>query len=141
MVLIDMPMPDRCLDCPFFKKHSDCGQCKGTKKGKWIEPEDYNKRQDWCPIKEAVESPYSSDSISKRKAIDIIMDQPPELHYPSWYAEQIRALPTVDAVPVASIEDEIRFLMTLGNPFSTTMSLQLSAMLNRWKEREGNEGI
>lgn len=31
--------------------------------------------------------------IEKDAAIDVIMGQPPEPHYPSWYAEQIRALP------------------------------------------------
>lgn len=33
--------------------------------------------------------------IDKQEAIDTILGQPPELHYPSWYAEQIRELPTV----------------------------------------------
>lgn len=69
MVLIDMPMPDRCLDCPFFKKHSDCGQCKGTKKGKWIEPEDYDERQVWCPLKET----HACDLINRQDAIDVLI--------------------------------------------------------------------
>lgn len=33
------------------------------------------------------------DLISKQEAIDIIMGQPPEPHYPSWYAAQIEGLP------------------------------------------------
>jgi hypothetical protein len=32
--------------------------------------------------------------IDKQTAIDTILGQPPELHYPSWYAEQIRQLPS-----------------------------------------------
>ena len=35
----------------------------------------------------------SDDLISRQRAIDAIMGQPPEPHYPSWYAEQIRTLP------------------------------------------------
>jgi hypothetical protein len=35
------------------------------------------------------------DLISRKVAIDTIMSQPPEPHYPSWYAEQIKALPPV----------------------------------------------
>lgn len=31
--------------------------------------------------------------IDKDAAIHAIMGQPPEPHYPSWYAEQIKALP------------------------------------------------
>ena len=36
----------------------------------------------------------ATDCISRQAAIDVIMGQPPEPHYPSWYAEQIKALPS-----------------------------------------------
>jgi hypothetical protein len=36
------------------------------------------------------------DLISRQAAIDAIMGQPPEPHYPSWYAEQIKELPSAD---------------------------------------------
>ena len=39
------------------------------------------------------ENPNNSDCIRRQAAIDAIMSQPPEPHYPSWYAEQINALP------------------------------------------------
>ena len=32
--------------------------------------------------------------ISRQAALDAIIGQPPEPHYPSWYAEQIKALPS-----------------------------------------------
>lgn len=35
------------------------------------------------------------DLISKQEAIDTIMGQPPEPHYPSWYAAQIEELSPV----------------------------------------------
>lgn len=34
----------------------------------------------------------NDDLISRKAAIDEIMGQPPEAHYPSWYAENIKAL-------------------------------------------------
>ena len=34
-----------------------------------------------------------NDTISRQAAIDAIMGQPPEPHYPSWYAAQIEKLP------------------------------------------------
>lgn len=34
-----------------------------------------------------------TDTISRQAAIDAIMGQPPEPHYPSWYAAQIEKLP------------------------------------------------
>ena len=33
------------------------------------------------------------DTTSRKAAIEMIMGQPPEAHYPSWYAEQIKKLP------------------------------------------------
>lgn len=38
-----------------------------------------------------------TDYIERQAAIEKILGQPPEPHYPSWYAEQIRELPP--AVP------------------------------------------
>lgn len=38
--------------------------------------------------------------ITKEAALNTIFSEPPEAHYPSWYAERIKALPTADVVPV-----------------------------------------
>lgn len=87
----------------------NCGQCRLMADG-------------WCRA-------LQGDSHLNRYAAD--MDKRPD-----WCPLKEQSL--VDTVPVASIEDEIRSLMTLGNPFATNMSMQLSGMLNRWKERDGN---
>ena len=42
--------------------------------------------------------------IDKEAAIDLIVSQPPEPHYPSWYAEQIRQMPAVPPKVVAEIK-------------------------------------
>ena len=34
--------------------------------------------------------------ITKQQVIDAILGQPPEPHYPSWYAEQIKELPPAE---------------------------------------------
>jgi hypothetical protein len=36
------------------------------------------------------------DLIRRQVAIDTILGQPPEPHYPSWYAEQIKELPPAE---------------------------------------------
>lgn len=38
---------------------------------------------------------HENDLISRQMAIDTIMGQPPEPHYPAWYAAQIEELPAV----------------------------------------------
>ena len=39
---------------------------------------------------------HACDSISRQAAIEKILGQPPEPHYPSWYAEQIKELPPAE---------------------------------------------
>lgn len=39
------------------------------------------------------------DLISRQMAVETIMGQPPEPHYPSWYAAQIEGLPPVQPEP------------------------------------------
>lgn len=36
------------------------------------------------------------DNISRQAAIEAILGQPPEPHYPSWYTEQIKELPSAE---------------------------------------------
>ena len=40
--------------------------------------------------------PIGTDCISRQAAINKILGQPPEPHYPSWYAEQIKELPSAE---------------------------------------------
>lgn len=40
--------------------------------------------------------PTRCDLIDRQAAINKILGQPPEPHYPSWYAEQIKELPTAE---------------------------------------------
>jgi len=41
-----------------------------------------------------------TDYISREAAIAEIMGQPPDAHYPSWYAEQLKKIPAADVRPV-----------------------------------------
>ena len=38
--------------------------------------------------------------IEKQAALGAILGEPPEAHYPSWYAEKIKALSAADVAPV-----------------------------------------
>ena len=38
--------------------------------------------------------------IEKETAIAIIMGEPPDAHYPHWYADKIKAIPAADVAPV-----------------------------------------
>ena len=42
---------------------------------------------------ESAQNVSDDELISKKTVLDAIMSQPPEAHYPSWYAEQIKGLP------------------------------------------------
>lgn len=41
-----------------------------------------------------------AEYIEKQAALDAILREPPDAHYPSWYAAKIKVLPAADAVPV-----------------------------------------
>jgi hypothetical protein len=42
-----------------------------------------------------------SDLISRQAAIDAIMGEPTDAHYPSWYAERLEQLPSVQPEPLS----------------------------------------
>ena len=46
-----------------------------------------------------------NDSISRQVAIDAIMGEPTDAHYPSWYADKIKAIPSVNAIEVVRCKD------------------------------------
>jgi len=50
------------------------------------------------------------DTISRQAAIDAIMGQPPEPHYPSWYAAQIEKLPAAQPEIIRCKECKYRYL-------------------------------
>lgn len=52
----------------------------------------------------------ATDCISRQDAIDMIMGKPPEAHYPSWYAEQIKALPSAQPEQSTEIQDILTYL-------------------------------
>lgn len=41
-----------------------------------------------------------AEYIEREAAIGAIMGEPTEAHYPSWYADIIKAIPTADVAPV-----------------------------------------
>lgn len=43
--------------------------------------------------------------ITKEAALNTIFGEAPEAHYPSWYAEKIKALPVADVVPITRCKD------------------------------------
>ena len=51
-----------------------------------------------------------SDLIDRQAALDAIMGQPPEPHYPSWYAAQIEKLPAVQPEIIRCKDCKYRYL-------------------------------
>ena len=46
-----------------------------------------------------------AEYIEKQATLDAILSEPPDAHYPSWYAERIKALPAADVAPVVRCKD------------------------------------
>lgn len=45
------------------------------------------------------------DCIERESAIEAIMSEPPDAHYPQWYAEKIKSIPAADVAPVVRCRD------------------------------------
>ena len=43
--------------------------------------------------------------IDREAAIEAIMSEPPDAHYPQWYAEKIKSIPAADVAPVVRCQD------------------------------------
>lgn len=41
-----------------------------------------------------------TEYIKRESAIEAIMSEPPDAHYPHWYADKIKAIPAADVEPV-----------------------------------------
>lgn len=46
-----------------------------------------------------------AEYLNKQTALDAILAEYPDAHYPEWYAERIKALPAADVVPVVRCKD------------------------------------
>ena len=71
-----------------------------------------------------------NDLISRQDAINTIMGQPPEPHYPSWYAEQIKRLPS------AQLEQKVEELLPDGTLHLFT-DTDLSKVNRVWVSQNG----
>ena len=43
--------------------------------------------------------------IKREAAIEAIMSEPPDAHYPQWYVDKIKSIPAADVVPVVRCKD------------------------------------
>lgn len=46
-----------------------------------------------------------AEHIERESAIEAIMSEPPDAHYPQWYAEKIKSIPAADVAPVVRCQD------------------------------------
>ena len=83
-----------CLRCRF--RHKDNGNCTAVGGFCTAVPAAH------CPLlREYLDGGrLMAKYITKEAALNTIFSEPPEAHYPSWYAERIKALPTADVAPV-----------------------------------------
>lgn len=88
-----------CLRCRF--RHKDNGNCTAVGGFCTAVPAAH------CPLlREYLDGgQLMAKYITKEAALNTIFSEPPEAHYPSWYAEKIKALPVVDVAPITRCKD------------------------------------
>lgn len=50
-----------------------------------------------------------AEYLNKQTALDAILAEYPDAHYPEWYAAKIKALPAADVAPVVRCKDCIHY--------------------------------
>ena len=69
-----------------------------------------------------------SDLISRQAAIDAIMGEPTDAHYPSWYAERLEQLPSAQPEIIRCKDCKYRYIdevhgpsceLDTGDPYAT----------------------
>ena len=70
--------------------------------------------------------------IGKQIAIETILGQPPELHYPSWYAAQIEKLPPA---PPEYLAEQAGILVTDADTISRKAAIEPPSQPKRIKGR------
>ena len=58
-----------------------------------------------------------SDYINREEAIKTIMGPPPEAHYPSWYAEQLKRVLTVNVMENSNEQSELELKQSEGKRY------------------------
>lgn len=88
-----------CLRCRF--RHKDNGNCTAVGGFCTAVPAAH------CPLlREYLDGgQLMAKYITKEAALNTIFSEPPEAHYPSWYAERIKALPVADVVSITRCKD------------------------------------
>ena len=46
-----------------------------------------------------------TEYIKREAAIEAIMSDPPDAHYPQWYVDKIKSIPAADVAPVVRCKD------------------------------------
>lgn len=81
----------------------------------------------------------TKDAISRQAAIDAIMGEYPEVHYPDWYVSIIKELPTVQpepSIPLSWIEKHIEWLKSIDNEFAKLVVGYISIMLKKLRDEQ-----
>lgn len=82
-----------------------------------------------------------SEYIKREDAIEEIMSEPPDAHYPHWYANKIKSIPAADVAPVQkwiSVKDRSPeaggYVVCIAkrNPFSRFMPMVAKIEKNGW---------
>jgi len=97
-------------------------------------------------LMKALNGNHESDLISRHDALDALVEKGQqsrryklgetwELNFEE-IREALETVPPKPAIPLQWIETQIEWLKSLNDAFSTLYSVQISAMVNRWKDEQ-----
>lgn len=80
----------------------------------------------------------SKEIVYKKDVLDLLSMMPPEEGITrALLMQSVKQLPSAEPViPLSWIEAQIEWLKSLDNAFSTLTAVQISAMVNKWKDEQ-----
>lgn len=77
-----------------------------------------------------------AEYIEREAAVESFMGESPDAHYPSWYAEKLKELPTADVAKVRHgywivIDDDYEWDEEMGDEFYYVIECECSECKNR----------
>lgn len=80
----------------------------------------------------------SKEIVYKKDVLGLLSMMPPEEGTRALLIQSVKQLPSAEpAIPLSWIENQIEWLKSLDNAFSSLTAVQISTMVEKWRDEQG----
>ena len=79
----------------------------------------------------------SKEIVYKKDVLDLLSMMPPEEVTRALLIQSVKQLPSAEpAIPLLWIENQVEWLKSLDNAFSSLTAVQISTMVEKWRDEQ-----